>query len=413
MTLGQLTAVLVVAAASAGSMACARSAARPSRGRGPDTLYVGVAAARANVAYFQGAQLALDRLNSDRPDGTPALALRLPADSQPSQVAVAARFRDDLSVVGVVGHTGSAQTMDAAPVYGDVENGGRNGVVAITPTATNPQVTRVNSWVFRVCPTDDDAARALARFAIDSMRARRVAIVYRNDLFGRGFTRTIAPELAAGRVAIIERDPYLADITEYQAYAARMVRDSADAIVFAGGGSDAADLVRALNDLHARLAILGSDDVGNILDGAKQIVAPLAGKRESSKDATGRRATPREALNRAVAPPTDDRELFRGVRFTAFYDPARASNDEEKYFVAEYRRRFGQAPSHQAALSYDAATLIGRAALAVGRDRRRIRDWIAAVGRDAPAQRGITGEIRFDEHGDALGKQVLIGSVRP
>ena len=80
---------------------------------------------------------------------------------------VAARFRDDRRVIGVVGHTGSAQTMDAAPIYGDVVNGGANGIVAITPTSTNPQVTRVSSWVFRVCPTDDDAARALARFALD------------------------------------------------------------------------------------------------------------------------------------------------------------------------------------------------------------------------------------------------------
>ena len=57
--------------------------------------------------------------------------------------------------------------------------------------------------------------------------------------------------------------------------------------------------------------------------------------------------------------------------------------------------------------------LIGRAFHAVGRDRRLIRDWIANVGRGAPAQQGITGEIRFDEHGDALDKPVLIGSIQP
>jgi ABC-type branched-subunit amino acid transport system substrate-binding protein len=57
--------------------------------------------------------------------------------------------------------------------------------------------------------------------------------------------------------------------------------------------------------------------------------------------------------------------------------------------------------------------LISRAVSAVGPDRRRIRDWIASVGRDAPAQRGITGEIRFDDHGNALAKTVLIGSIKP
>ena len=392
-----LRATLIAALILTGTTACSRGAANTRATA--DTVYVGVAAARPNAAYFNGVQLALDRLNADRQPGTPPLGLRLPPDSQPSQVEVAARFRDDRRVIGVVGHTGSAQTMDAAPIYGDVANGGANGIVAITPTSTNPQVTRVSSWVFRVCPTDDDAARALARFALDSLSARRVAIVYRNDLFGRGFTRTIAPVLVQGGAGIIERDPYLAGMTEYQAYARRIARSGTDAIVFAGGGVDAADLVRALDEAGSHPALLGSDDVANVLEGVRRVAVPVRTR--------GRGAGADSVVY------TDDRALFRGVRFTAFYDPGRARSDEEKYFAAEYRRRYGERPSHQAALSYDAAMLIGRAFYAVGRDRRLIRDWIANVGRGAPAQQGITGEIRFDEHGDALDKPVLIGSIQP
>ena len=175
-------------------------------------MYVGVAAARNSAAYYRGVQMALDRLNAERPHGSRPLGLRMPPEVQTTQVAVAARFRDDPAVIGVVGHTGSAQTMEAAPIYADAANGGRHALVAVTPTATNAQVTRVNRWVFRVCPTDDDAARALAHFAIDSLHLRRVAVVYRNDLFGRGFTRTIAPELSRSNVTIAERDPYLADL---------------------------------------------------------------------------------------------------------------------------------------------------------------------------------------------------------
>src|SRR5215211_1139716 len=81
-----------------------------------------------------------------------------------------AYFRDDPRVVAVVGHTGSAQTMEAAPVYADLEEGGRRALAAVSPTATNPAVTREGDWVFRVCPTDVDGARALARFALDSAR---------------------------------------------------------------------------------------------------------------------------------------------------------------------------------------------------------------------------------------------------
>jgi branched-chain amino acid transport system substrate-binding protein len=289
--------------------------------------------------------------------------------------------------------------MEAAPIYADVVNGGRNAVVAVTPTATNPQVTRVNRWVFRICPTDDDAARALARFAIDSLHVQRVAVVYRNDLFGRGFTRAIAPELSSSHVAIAERDPYLADITEYQAYAARIARNGIEAVIFAGGGVDAADLVRALHNESAHPVVLGTDDVASILDGVKTVVTkalPTKGR--------GRRPPP------AAPAPTDDRELFRGVRFTSFYD---ASEGDAKQFALGFARRFGQAPTPQAALSYDAAMLIGRAALAVGPDRKLVRDWIASVGTNSAPMHGVTGEIRFDAHGDAIGKSVVIGRIVP
>jgi branched-chain amino acid transport system substrate-binding protein len=393
-------ALAFVAALGALNASCARRESHRTDGR--DTLYVGVAAARVNTAYFRGVQLALDKLNAERPSGMPAFAIRLPALEQPSQVAVAAAFRDDPSVIGVVGHTGSAQTMDAAPIYGDVANGGRRAVVAVTPTATNPQVTRASRWVFRVCPTDDDAARALARFAIDSLRVRRVAIVYRNDLFGRGFTHTIAPELDDAHVEVAERDPYLAGITEYQAYAMRLAREGIEAVIFAGGGVDAADFIRALHDASAHPAILGSDDVGNILDGVKP-VAPGAGIERRR----GARRKP-TLLQRA-----DDRDLFRGVRFTSFFDPQRTADATSRQFATAYLKRYGQSASQQAALSYDAAMLIGRAALAVGGDRARIRDWIAAVGVSAPTMHGVTGEIRFDDHGDAVGKPVVIGLIAP
>jgi branched-chain amino acid transport system substrate-binding protein len=366
-------AIILACAAATG---CAGSGAPSIGSSASDSLYIGVAAVRGSVEYFRGVQLAIDRLNAERPPRARPLALRMPPDSQPSQIAVAAGFRDDPSVVGVVGHTGSGQTLEAAPIYGDVEQDGRRALVAITPTATNPAVTRGGEWVFRVCPTDDDAARTLARFAADSVRAKRVAIVYRNDFFGRGFTRVIGPELSRRGVSVVERDPYLAEITEYAAYARRIARNGVDAVIFAGGGPDAAEMIRALRAAGANPTILGTDAVADVRD---------------------------------VGAPGE----FRDVRFAAFFDAGRASSAEKRAFVAEYQRRFGGLPNHQAALSHDAAMLIGRASHAVGGDRRKIRDWVAQVGRGGPAHAGITGVIRFDEHGDAINKVVLVGRAGP
>lgn len=360
----------------AAGLALTSAACKPGSGASADSVYIGVAASRTSDTYFQGVQLALDELNARRPPGAPPLAMRLPPDSQASQVAVAAAFRDDPSVIGVVGHTGSNQTMEAGPIYADREDGGRRALVAVSPSATNPAVTIENDWIFRVCPTDIDAVRALARFTIDSVRARRVAIIYRNDLFGRGFLQALVPELERGGVTIVERDPHLTGITEPRAYALRIARRDVDAVLIPGAGNDAVALLRALRAAGSRAQLLGTDDV--------------------SIDAT-RRAAELEAL--------------RGVRYTAFYDAKSATSPVARRFAEAYRQRFGSMPSPQAALSYDAALVIGEAAFAAGADRRKVRDWIAGVGRDHPAIDGVTGAIQFDGEGDAVGKTVVIGMV--
>jgi branched-chain amino acid transport system substrate-binding protein len=354
---------------------CGGSAAGPSAGG--DSLYIGVAAAMTEAArpYFEGVELAVSDLNARRGPGKPPFGVRRPPAEQPTQVSVAIALRDDRSVIGVVGHTGSAQTLEAAPVYGDVAGRGARGVVAVTPTATNPLVTRASEWVFRVCPTDLDGARALAAYAADSLGARRAAVIYRNDLFGRGYTRAFVPAFQQGGGQVVERDPYLAGITEFEAYALRIARRGVDALVVAGGATDAVDITRAIREAGSRPHILGTDDLA------------------------------------ALTTDTAAIRSYGDVRYTAFLVADRAATDAGLAFVREYRARFGRVPDHRAALSYDAAMLIGLAALEVGPDRRRIRDRVAAIGREASPHAGVTGEIRFDAVGDVVGKTVLVVPV--
>lgn len=360
------------------ALAGACTGGEPRAASRADSLYVGVAAARGarTEAYFNGVALAVEHLNARRADGAPAFALRMPLDTL-SQVAIAAAFRDDPAVIGVVGHTGSAQTLEAAPIYGDVEHGGRRALVAVSPTATNPRVTESSEWVFRVCPTDDDVAQALARYVADSLGARRAAVIYRNDLFGRGFTRVFraAFERRGGR--ILERDPYLAGITEFEAYAGRIARGGAEALVIAGGAEDAAQILRTMRAAGAALSAIGTDDLA--------------------------------ALH---ADPAAARE-FTGLRYSAFFLPDRAVSEPAVRFVLDYRQRFGADPDHRAALAYDAAMLIGLAALDAGPDRTAIRDWITRVGRSSAAHAGATGTIRFDASGDPVGKDVWVARIAP
>src|SRR4051812_24870069 len=82
-----------------------------------DTAFVGVAVGLQSperyVNVYKGVQLALDELNAARPKGAPVLALRRAPDTAKATVQIATAFRDDPSVIGVVGHTESDATISA------------------------------------------------------------------------------------------------------------------------------------------------------------------------------------------------------------------------------------------------------------------------------------------------------------
>jgi len=350
---------------------------RSAGGSAGDTVFIGVATSPSSRTgpSIRAVQLAVERLNASRPAGSPPFAVRPPPQQQPSQVAVAAYFRDDPRVIGVVGHEKSGETLEAAPVYADLEHGGRRALVAITPTATNPALTRVNEWIFRVCPTDDDRGAALARFLADSLRDRRVAVLYRNDLSGRGFQRLFLPLVEKAGGSVVERDPYLVGMTEYRAYAERIHSSGVPLVVLAGAAGDAPDMVRALHAAGVSARLFVDDDAGYL------------------------------AQDPAMA-----RELA-GVRYLTFYVPNERGAGDEAWFVRTLRERFGSPPDGRDAFSYEAATVLAAAVRAVGPDRHKVRDWIAGVGSVNPPLPGITGPIRFNQDRTAEGKRVWIAEV--
>lgn len=344
-----------------------------------DSAYVGFAIPIADTGngsaiapYANGARLGLDQLNATRPRGARPLALRLPRRGL-SDLPLAVAFRDDPTVVGVIGHLGSGPTMAAAPVYADLEHDGRHALVAVAPTSTNPRVTQTTHWVFRVCPTDDDGARAVARYVAVSLHLTRVAILYQDNLFGRGYWTSVTRELVAHGVTVLEHDPYVSNISGYDAYATRLTRRGAEAIIMAGEYTDVLPIIREARRQGSRAALIGGDAF------------------------SGMRSVPALAKE------------FAGLRYTTFYDSTDVSS-ATRAFAEAYRRRFGVPAEPGAALAYDAATVIGRAELAVGPNRARIRDWIA----HAPPLAGATGTIRFAPNsGDPIDKQVEMAELHP
>ncbi|MES2180120.1 MAG: ABC transporter substrate-binding protein [Gemmatimonadota bacterium] len=345
------------------------------RAAGGDEIGIAVALDphRAGMqTIYNGVQLAVDQLNQQR-NGKAPLRMIKGAPDVSDPIRIAETFRDNPAVVGVVGHPESGTTLDAIGEYADTKNGGRNGVVAISPTGTSPGLTGANRWLFRVCPSDVQTSRTMARYLLDSLKAMRASVIYRNDAYGKDWSKSFTDAYREGRGTVVERDPYLAGVTPWDAYAAYIKKLNPDVILFPGSTEDAVLLLRAMRAVGVATPLVGGDATSGLEANAAE---------------------------------------FPTARYAAFFLARRATSPEAKAFITAYRAAYKEDPDQRAALAYDAAMLIGRAALEVGADRAAIRDYIESIdGTRRPAVAGVAGPIAFDAKHDAINKPVVVAQV--
>ena len=323
----------------------------------------------------RAAELAVKEINArGGVGGGRPLELRIMDDSGRADVAirVAQALVDDPAVVAVVGHLTSGTSLAAGRVYGT----GRRPVVMISPSASSPDLSGVNPFVFRVCPTDLSHGAQLARYARQTLGARRAGIIYIDDDYGRGLRLSFAAEFQRLGGTILEEDPSLAATASVEPYLARMRQaGGVDVLMLATERGGAELALREQTRLGLRWPTIGGDALTGI-------------------EATGGGA------------------LAEGVRVSSAYLPDRPG-ERNAVFVAAYARAYeGQRPDHRGAGAYDIVQLLVRVFTAVGTDRRAVRDYVARIGGDLPAYDGVTGGIAFDPRGDVPAKPVAIGVVR-
>lgn len=347
------------------------------RGAAPgDTVAIGVALdpARPGMeSIYRGVDLAIAELNAARTGG-PVIVLRRTRPDVSSAIEIAAALQRDPSVIAVVGHPESGTSLEALPVYEDSEHGGEHAVAIVSPTATSAQLTGRSRWFFRVCPTDLSASEAVARYVVDSLRLRRASVIYRNDSYGRDWTKSFAASFRAAGGTLLQRDPYIKDVTEWAAYAAYIRELGVEVLLFPGSTEDAVLAIRALRAAGAgNVAFVGGD--------------AASGLEEEGAE-------------------------FAGARYTAFFDAHQPGTPAARTFIEAFQGAYGHLPDQRAALAYDAATLIGLAIHEVGASRVRVRDALAQVGGTRPPLVGAAGRIVFDRNQDAVDKSVVVTSVR-
>ena len=317
----------------------------------------------------EGIDLAIDEVNkAGGPKGRPIKVLFEDDKSKPDEASnkvLQLATRD--KVVAILGEVSSARSKAG----GIVAN--RNKIPMITPSSTNPDVTKVGPFVFRVCFTDDLQGQMGAKFVIDQLNKKKIAILFASDdLYSSGLADEFRKEVKKLGGDIVVEKSFLKKETNFTTYINEIKAQNPE-IIYAPIYYNAMSLIAR----QAKAAgVKGSMFVGGDGWDADELL----------KDAG------------------DDME---GAYFTNHYAPD-VPWENSKHFVAAYKERFKRDPSSLAAQGYDAARLL---ADAIGRSKSDTPEAIRDAIQDTKNFAGATGTITINDQRNA-DKPIVVVQIK-
>ena len=306
-----------------------------------------------------GAQLALDDANAKGVvlGGQKVRFELMPEDDQadPRTATTVAQRLVDAGVKGVVGHVTSGASIPASRIYEQA------GVPSITPSATSPKLTQQKfKTTYRVIANDMQQGAAMARFATEALKAKRIAVIDDRTAYGQGLADALVDNLKRLGVTPVGREFTNDKATDFSAILTRLKAAKPDAIFYGGMDAQGAPLLRQMKQLGIDAKYLGGDGV------CTTEMIKLAGP----------------AINADV-----------------FCTQAGIPMDKMpagKSFNERFLKRFNTPVQLYAPYSYDAASaLIEAMKLADSADPARYLPLLQKV-----SFKGVTGTVAFDASGD-------------
>jgi branched-chain amino acid transport system substrate-binding protein len=284
--------------------------------------------------------------------------------SKPEEAAQAAnRLINQDNVLLILGEVASSNSMAMA------EKAQPAKVPMISNASTNPKVTEIGDYIFRVCFIDPFQGYVMAKFAHDNLKINKVAVL--RDLgsaYSQGLADVFERKFTEMGGKIVARETYTKGSTDFRSQLTAIKRASPDAIYIPGYYNDVGLIARQARELGITAKLMGGDG----WDSEK--LFELGGA------------------------------AIEGSYFSNHYSPD-DPNPQIQKFIADYKAAFGSVPDSLAALGYDAARVaVDAIKRAPSFDRAAIRDAIAQT-RNFP---GVTGNITLDDKRNATKPAVVL-----
>jgi branched-chain amino acid transport system substrate-binding protein len=333
--------------------------------------YLSLSGEDADFGVFtkDGIELAVDEIN--KAGGVKGKPLKVLYEDDKSNSLEAnnkvLQLIDRDKVVALIGEVTSARSKAG----GIVAN--RMRVPMITPSATNPEVTKVGPFVFRVCFTDDVQAQAAAAFLVDKLGKKRIGVLYAtDDLYSSGLTDEMRKELKKRGAQFVAEKGFLKKETNFTTYLNELKDVKPDVIY-------APIFYNQMSVIARQAKALGMK--GDLFVGGDGWDGP-------------------ELLS-------DAGDELEGALFTNFYAPD-VPWQSAKEFRVKYTERFKRDPSSNAAMGYDATKLL---ADAISRAKDDSPDAIRQAIQDTKDFQGATGAITIDAERNA-DKPVIVVQIK-
>ncbi len=267
------------------------------------------------------------------------------------------------NVVAVLGEVASGRSNEAAPVCQGA------GIPMISPSSTDPDVTKTGDYIFRVCFIDPFQGTVMANFAAKTLKAKRVAIFTdaKSD-YSKGLAKYFKQQhLKNGGEVLTELDFNGGD-ADFKAQLTTIKGGNPDAVFVPGYYGDVALICTQAKQLGLKVPFFGGDG----WESEKLI--------ELGKDAV------------------------EGHYFSTHYHPA-VSSAKSKAFVTAYQKRYNSSPDAMAALGYDSMMILADAMKRAGSTEGvKLKTALAATqGFD-----GVTGITTIDAERNASKAAVIL-----
>ncbi|MEO6992630.1 MAG: ABC transporter substrate-binding protein [Lacunisphaera sp.] len=315
----------------------------------------------------QGTVLAVETINAAGGVlGRPLELIAEDTQSKPGESGTAVRkliSRD--KVVAILGEVASSRSLEGAPICQAMK------VPMVSPASTNPKVTEVGNYIFRVCFIDPFQGPVMAKFAMQHLHAKRFGLmVSSSSAYSVGLAKYFKEAVIAAGGEIVREQKYQEGDKDFKAQLTAIKAAGVDAIFNPGYYSEGALMVKQARDLGITVPMFGADSWE-----AEELLK-LGG------------------------------DAMEGCYLCSHYSPQDPSPRVQK-FVAAYRQRWGDgyAPDSNASLGYDSVLVLADAIRRAGTtDGPAIRDALATT-KNFPA---VTGTITIDKNRNASKEAVVI-----